>query len=102
MATKHPFKVLIAGGGIAGLTLAMMLERFDIDYVLLEAYDEIAPAAGASIGMMPTGLLILDQLGCYESLKAVARRVPGNTHSRDIDGKSIACDKDMMGHVERR
>ncbi|KAK5999341.1 hypothetical protein QM012_005559 [Aureobasidium pullulans] len=48
-------KVIIAGGGIAGLTLANALEQANIDYVLLERRDEIAPQVGASIGMLANG-----------------------------------------------
>ncbi|KAH7324853.1 hypothetical protein B0I35DRAFT_370280 [Stachybotrys elegans] len=62
------FKVLIAGGGIAALTLANILESCGIDYLLLESHDAIAPPAGASIGLFSNGLRILDQLGCYEPL----------------------------------
>ncbi|KAJ3503677.1 hypothetical protein NLJ89_g8326 [Agrocybe chaxingu] len=66
------FKVVIVGGSISGLSLANMLEKFDIDYVLLEAYDGIAPQLGASIGLLPSGLRILEQLGCYERIQAMA------------------------------
>lgn len=62
------FKVLIAGGSITGLSLAIMLERNNIDYLVLEAYPEIAPQTGASIGLLPHGFRILDQLGCYKAL----------------------------------
>jgi 2-polyprenyl-6-methoxyphenol hydroxylase-like FAD-dependent oxidoreductase len=65
---KDNFKVVIVGGGVAGLTLAIMLERFDIDYVVLESRSEIAPNAGASIGLFPNGLRILDQIDCYEDI----------------------------------
>ncbi|KAK7413086.1 hypothetical protein QQX98_008034 [Neonectria punicea] len=65
------FKIVIAGGGIAGLVLANMLEKFDLDYVLLESHSEIAPPVGASIGMFPNGLRILDQLGCYGAIGVV-------------------------------
>jgi 2-polyprenyl-6-methoxyphenol hydroxylase-like FAD-dependent oxidoreductase len=34
---KSDFKVIIAGGGITGLTLANSLERAPISYILLEA-----------------------------------------------------------------
>ncbi|KAL0765485.1 hypothetical protein CaCOL14_012234 [Colletotrichum acutatum] len=54
-------KIIIVGGSVAGLSLANMLERFDIDYTILEAYSEIAPQVGASIGLLPNGLRILDQ-----------------------------------------
>jgi 2-polyprenyl-6-methoxyphenol hydroxylase-like FAD-dependent oxidoreductase len=53
------FRVIIAGGGIAGLTLANALERAGINFVLLEGRSEIAPQVGASIGMdfFPKGKL---------------------------------------------
>ncbi|KAF4309825.1 Monooxygenase FAD-binding protein [Botryosphaeria dothidea] len=57
------FKVIIAGASVSGLSLANMLEKFNIDYVILEAYPNVAPQLGASIGLLPSGLRILDQLG---------------------------------------
>lgn len=60
--------MIIAGGGISGLTLANALEKAGIDYVLLEARDTIAPKVGASIGFFQNGGRILDQLGCLEAI----------------------------------
>lgn len=65
-SSEKPFKALIAGGGIPGLALAHMLEKFHIDYLLLEAHSEIDPNIGASIGIGPHGARILDQLDLYE------------------------------------
>lgn len=62
------FRVLISGGGLAGLTLAGALERAGIDYLLLEARDVIDPAVGASMGFFPNGARILDQLGCFDDI----------------------------------
>ena len=62
------FRVIISGGGIAGLSLANALQHAGIDYVLLEARSVIAPQVGASIGMLPNGSRILDQLGCYDEI----------------------------------
>ncbi|RYO66870.1 hypothetical protein AA0113_g4951 [Alternaria arborescens] len=53
-----------------------MLEKFDIDYVLLEGHSSIAPQLGASVGLLPTGLRILDQLGCYDEIE----KTVGNAH----------------------
>ncbi|RMJ12389.1 hypothetical protein CDV36_007925 [Fusarium kuroshium] len=66
------FKVVIVGGSVSGLSLASMLEKFDIEYILLEAHSTIAPQLGASIGLLPSGLRILDQLGCYDKIRALA------------------------------
>lgn len=61
---KHaPVTVAIAGGGIAGLFLANALEQANIPYVLFEAHSDIAPPIGASIGLAPSGLRLLDQIG---------------------------------------
>lgn len=66
------FKVVIVGGSVSGLSLANMLEKFNIDYILLEAHPEIAPQLGASMGLLPGGLRILDQLGCYDRVRKMA------------------------------
>jgi 2-polyprenyl-6-methoxyphenol hydroxylase-like FAD-dependent oxidoreductase len=66
------FRIIIVGGGIAGLSLANMLERFNIDYVLLEAYPQIVPQAGAGLALLPNGFRILDQLGCFEPVLDLA------------------------------
>lgn len=65
----HTTTVIIVGAGIAGLTLANCLDRAGISFVVLEAYHEVAPSVGASVGLLPTGLLILDQLGVYEHIR---------------------------------
>ncbi|KAJ4354876.1 hypothetical protein N0V95_003410 [Ascochyta clinopodiicola] len=69
-AQKHT-KVLIAGGSVAGLTLANVLEQLGIDYLVLEKYGKIAPDVGASIGIFPNGFRILDQLGCYDAIRSL-------------------------------
>ncbi|KAF2835087.1 FAD/NAD(P)-binding domain-containing protein [Patellaria atrata CBS 101060] len=69
-ANSSVFRIIICGGGIAGLTLANALQHASIDYILLEGRSEIAPQLGASIGMAPNGSRILDQLGCYDDILA--------------------------------
>lgn len=53
MTAKPPFKVIIVGGSIAGLTLAHCLSKAGIDYIVLEKRKHIAPQEGASIGILP-------------------------------------------------
>ncbi|KAH7402239.1 hypothetical protein DE146DRAFT_459836 [Phaeosphaeria sp. MPI-PUGE-AT-0046c] len=69
MADNRPFRVIIGGGGIAGLTLANALEKASVDYILLEARDTISPQVGASIGIFPNGGRIIDQLGCFDQIE---------------------------------
>lgn len=66
---KKSFKVLICGAGVSGLSLALMLERLGIDYLVLEAYPEVTASVGAAVVLLPNGLRILDQLGVYDSFK---------------------------------
>ncbi|KAM3083626.1 hypothetical protein ACMFMG_004270 [Clarireedia jacksonii] len=59
---QHPFKVLIVGGSVAGLTLANALERAGIDFELFEKR-EVAPQLGQSILLLPCTILVHEQLG---------------------------------------
>lgn len=86
MAPKD-FKVIIVGGSIAGLSLALMLEKNGIDFLVLEAYPDIAPQVGASIGVLPNGLRILDQLGCYETILEMAEYPVDKVIFRDSRGQ---------------
>ncbi|KAF2014167.1 FAD binding domain-containing protein [Aaosphaeria arxii CBS 175.79] len=88
MSRQSHARVLIAGGSVAGLTLANALERIGIDFLVLEKYDNIAPNLGASIGVFPNGMRILDQLGCYEAIQATVSGVDafGYMDIRNPDG----------------
>ncbi|KAJ4245067.1 hypothetical protein NW762_014278 [Fusarium torreyae] len=80
MSEERPFRIVIANG---------------IDYVILEAYPTVAPQVGASIGMLPHGNRILDQLGLYDKILEFAP--PANSFAfRDATGSVLAkhCDMD--------
>lgn len=85
MSSKN-FTVLIAGGSIAGLTLANMLEVVGIDYIILEAYPEIAPQVGASIGLVPNGCRVLDQIGVYDKIRDLIKEPLFQMSLRNSDG----------------
>ncbi|KAM0324282.1 hypothetical protein ACHAPQ_008381 [Fusarium lateritium] len=69
--TESEHTIIIAGGSVAGLSLANMLEKAGIHYILLEAHEEMTPQVGASIGLNASGMRILDQLGCAEELMSL-------------------------------
>ncbi|EOD52360.1 putative monooxygenase fad-binding protein [Neofusicoccum parvum UCRNP2] len=73
MASKSSHQVIIVGGGITGLTLALMLQNLNIDFVLLEGYSSVTPNVGASIGLYANGVRVLDQLGLYQDILKVAQ-----------------------------
>ncbi|KAE8316447.1 hypothetical protein BDV41DRAFT_585429 [Aspergillus transmontanensis] len=74
----HRFRVVIVGGSIAGLTLAHALAAKSIDFVVLEAREEIAPNVGASIGFTGNAHRILDQLGIWDELAELATPIMHN------------------------
>ncbi|KAI2996205.1 hypothetical protein CBS147346_9459 [Aspergillus niger] len=87
--SESSFRVVIVGGSIAGLTLAHCLLRNNIDFVVLESHADIAPQVGASIGILPNGARILDQLGLYDDVLSEVEPLTRNftwTH----DARSIA------------
>ncbi|KAF7591723.1 hypothetical protein BBP40_001167 [Aspergillus hancockii] len=69
------FRVVIIGGSVAGLTLANILQRYGVDYIVLEKYPKIAPQLGASIGILPYGFQILDQIGVIDRIEALDESV---------------------------
>lgn len=61
-------KVLIAGAGIGGLTLALMLQQRGIECELFEAAREIRPL-GVGINLLPHAASEMQQLGLLERLQ---------------------------------
>ncbi|KAI7779534.1 hypothetical protein LA080_000723 [Diaporthe eres] len=97
------FRVIIAGGSVSGPTLANALEKFNIDYILLEAYPSIAPQVGASIGMLPNGFRILDQLGCYEPVRNISNEFYLESCMNGPDGKPRSKGSTAsIHHIEKR
>ncbi|PHH78826.1 hypothetical protein CDD80_6197 [Ophiocordyceps camponoti-rufipedis] len=69
LGAKDDFKVLIIGGSIAGLTLAHCLEKLNVSYEILEQGHDISPQVGASVGILPNGAQVLDQLGIFDEVE---------------------------------
>ncbi len=68
--------VVIVGGGIAGLVLALELDRAGIGVAVLEQQPKISPLPRAEL-LQPNALKILDRHGVVESLCAAgARPIP--------------------------
>lgn len=69
-------RVIIVGGGVAGLALALALRRQDIDYVVLEQAAKFE-AVGAGIQLSPNATRTLGYMGVMERLEARTVR-PGS------------------------
>lgn len=67
-------KVTIIGGGIAGLSMAIALQRAGIDYKLFEAASEIKPV-GAGLGLGANAIKAYQKLGIANDVIAAGRQL---------------------------
>ncbi|MBH1980441.1 FAD-dependent monooxygenase [Candidatus Saccharibacteria bacterium] len=74
--TESRKKVLIVGAGVAGLSLAILLEKQAVAFDIVERSSEAKPQ-GYSITLPSAGLDVLNQLGIYEDILAAGKRVHG-------------------------
>ncbi|KAF9300754.1 hypothetical protein BGZ74_007537 [Mortierella antarctica] len=65
-------KVLIAGAGIGGLTLALLLHKANVPFLVLERATEIKPL-GAAFVLGPSVASLLSQLGIYDEFVAMGK-----------------------------
>src|SRR5262245_45571066 len=68
MSMASPPPILIVGGGIGGLALALALARRGRGSVVLEQRDTFA-TAGAGIQLGPNGVHVLQTLGIADALR---------------------------------
>ncbi|KAF9921713.1 hypothetical protein FBU30_008218 [Linnemannia zychae] len=66
--------VLISGGGLGGLMLALLLEKADISYLVLERAKEVKPL-GAVMALSAGVLGIFEQLQLLDGLKGVSKPI---------------------------
>ena len=76
-------RVLIAGGGVGGLTLALMLHARGVDCALLEAADEVKPL-GVGINALPHAIGELAALGLLPQIDEIAIRTRSLTYANHL------------------
>jgi 2-polyprenyl-6-methoxyphenol hydroxylase-like FAD-dependent oxidoreductase len=69
------FRVIVAGGGLVGLTTAHILSKAGIDFVVLEQHDNVTPYLGSLLSIMPSTLRVLDQIGLLRPLEPFSDNV---------------------------
>ncbi|KAG0341091.1 hypothetical protein BG005_003068, partial [Podila minutissima] len=76
--------VLISGGGIGGLTLALLLHKANIPFLVLERAKEIKPL-GSFISLGPPVCPLFKQLGIYDEFVKRGKYVTeGHMHTEDL------------------
>ena len=81
-------KIVIIGAGIAGSTLALALDRFGIEYQLIEQASEFSEV-GAGIQLSPNGVRILEALGLGASLNAFSTEPDFHKYSVWDTGETV-------------
>ncbi|KAI1415621.1 FAD/NAD(P)-binding domain-containing protein [Hypoxylon sp. FL1857] len=69
------FRVIVVGGGPVGLTMANMLAKAGIEFVVLESRPAVAEDKGASLVLGPQSMRVLAQIGILDSLKRIGMEV---------------------------
>ncbi|KAI1138377.1 FAD/NAD(P)-binding domain-containing protein [Hypoxylon sp. FL0543] len=86
---RKPFRVIIVGGGLVGLTAAHIFSQTDIDFVILEQHENLLPEIGSLLNLWPPTFRIFDQLGLLDAVQPVLNDINrGVTMSAD-DGTTI-------------
>ncbi|KAF9420802.1 hypothetical protein BGZ76_004052 [Entomortierella beljakovae] len=82
-------KVLIIGGGLGGLTFALLLEKANIEYEIYER-SSVHRALGSAIALSPNVMPLMEQLGLLKELEAISKPVEGyKVYNENEDEKDI-------------
>ncbi|KAG0277992.1 hypothetical protein BGZ95_004930 [Linnemannia exigua] len=100
--TKEPDAptVIIVGAGLAGLTLAILLEKANIEYQVLEKAAEVKPL-GSTIAMGPNVMPLFTQLGLYDDFVAISKPVRHITMHKESENMRPIGKVDIEEHIEK-
>ncbi|KAF9280511.1 hypothetical protein BGZ88_012158 [Linnemannia elongata] len=100
LVTDRPPRVLIAGAGLAGLFLGILLEKAGISYEIFERSAEIRPL-GAIMCLSPNILAAFEQLGLLDELMSFSKpcsTVAMLTDKLKLIGKTAPSCLDVIGY----
>ncbi|CAO3574424.1 unnamed protein product [Mortierella alpina] len=100
---SHPqdLRIIIVGGGLAGLMMGIMLDQAGIEYHILEQASRLRPL-GTSISLHPVIMDLMDQLGLLEDMTKMSKPLRGITvlsaHGRKMGRIDARSNKRRHGH----
>ncbi|KAF9193293.1 hypothetical protein BGZ50_007553 [Haplosporangium sp. Z 11] len=74
-ATNNTPLVIIAGAGLGGLMMGLLLEKINIPYQIFERTSKVKPL-GAAMALGPNVMPVFEQLGLLEELKKISLPCP--------------------------
>ncbi|KAF9091958.1 hypothetical protein BGX29_006012 [Mortierella sp. GBA35] len=75
----NAIKAVIVGGGIAGLSLAIMMAKAGIEYIILERSTGLEASIGSGIVLSPPVLRLIEQLGLLAQVELASKALDGMT-----------------------
>ncbi|KAF2823506.1 FAD/NAD(P)-binding domain-containing protein [Ophiobolus disseminans] len=66
---KKPFRVIVVGAGLVGLSLSHALQLANIEHVVLEKHSEIVSLHGAALMIYPSVARVFDQFGILKNIQ---------------------------------
>lgn len=97
--SPEPFRVIVIGAGIVGLSLSHALQLANIDHVVLEKHEKIVSLKGAALTIWPAVARIFDQFGILDKISKTTTPID-NSYKRWPDG-SLICRDDTMQAVSK-
>ncbi|KAG0258495.1 hypothetical protein BG011_003268 [Mortierella polycephala] len=94
-SSRTKTKVLIIGGGIGGLTMGILMERAQIDYLILERAPSIRPL-GSAIALSSVVQPLFSQLGILDEIRASSKSVSGMTLLNEPDQRPLGSLTNLM------
>lgn len=91
-------RVIVAGCGIGGAALALALQKFNIEHVVLEQAPRLEEV-GAGVQLSPNGVAVLQHLGVHEALRKVAFQ-PRDLIYRDWKTGEVLMRNPLMPQIE--
>jgi hypothetical protein len=73
MTSDSSPQIFIIGAGLGGLTMAILLERAGLNYLVFEKSHQGTQALGSATNLGPNVLPLFEQLGLYEKLEAISK-----------------------------
>lgn len=67
--STKPFRVVIVGAGMVGLTFSHALQLANIDHIVLEKHSKIVSVHGAALTIFPGVARIFDQFGFLKKIQ---------------------------------
>ncbi|KAK5809478.1 hypothetical protein F5H01DRAFT_349383 [Linnemannia elongata] len=100
----NAIKAIIVGGGIAGLSLAIMMAKAGIEYIILERSTGLEASIGSATVLGPPVLRLIEQIGLLPQVEAASKALSGLTivdgECRKI-GRLEGVDQDRYGYPLR-